>query len=137
LLSMMMLSFMRVPYYSWNLLSTPYKRNMLLLRSTYVVCNFLIKNLIATIMLWLKMILVTTLKEESMLMNSIINLMILYVFQKMSSYMIQLVTLLNVLLVIVTTMKEEVISTLFMFQVMIWCAHPLIIYNGIPLVIVI
>jgi ABC-type sugar transport system ATPase subunit len=30
---------MRVPYYFWNLLFTPERRNMLMLRSTYVVCE--------------------------------------------------------------------------------------------------
>jgi hypothetical protein len=60
-----------------------------------------------------------TLREESMPMNALINLMILFMCQKNPSYMIQLVTLLNSLLVIATTMKEEVINTLFMFLVMI------------------
>jgi hypothetical protein len=60
-----------------------------------------------------------TLREESMPMNALINLMILFMCRKIPSYMIQLVTLLNSLLVIATTMKEEVINTLFMFLVMI------------------
>jgi hypothetical protein len=76
--------------------------------------------------------LVTILKEESMLMNSLMNLIIPFMRQKFPSYMIQLVTLLNFLLVIATTMKEEVIRTLFMIQV-----HPLMICNGILLLAVI
>jgi hypothetical protein len=67
----------------------------------------------------LKMMLEITLKEKSMLMNALINLMILFMCQKFPSYMIQIVTLLNFLLVIAIIMKEEVISTLFMLIVMI------------------
>jgi hypothetical protein len=54
-----------------------------------------------------------------MLINSIINLIILFICQKIPSSMIRLFILLNFILVIATTMKEEVISTLFMLLVMI------------------
>jgi hypothetical protein len=60
-----------------------------------------------------------TLREESMPMNALINLMILFMCQKFPSYIIQLVALLNSLLVIATIIKEEVINTLFIFLVMI------------------
>jgi hypothetical protein len=76
------------------------------------------------------------LKEESMLMNALINLMILSMCVKFPNCMIQMFKLLN-FLVIATTMEEEVLSTLFMLLVMILCVHLLVICNGIPILSVI
>jgi hypothetical protein len=91
-------------------------------RSTYVVCNFLMNNLIEAMIL-LKMVLITTLKEEIMLMNAIINLMILFICQNFPRCMIQIVILLNFSLVIATIIKEEVMSALYMKLIIISCTY--------------
>jgi hypothetical protein len=77
------------------------------------------------------------LKEESMLMNALINLMILSMCLKFPNCMIQIFKLLNFLLVIATTMEEEVLSTLFMLLVMILCVYLLVMCNGIRILSVI
>ena len=69
-------------------------------------------------------------KEESMLMNSIKKSMTLFMCLKYLSCMIHIVILMNLLLVIPITMKEEVISSLLILVIII-CIHLLIIIMGI------
>jgi hypothetical protein len=90
-------------------------------------------TLVATMILELKVKLSTILKEESMLMIDIIHLLIIFPCHSIPSCMLQMVTLLNLFLMLVTIMKEEVISFLFMLLIIISCIYLQLICNGIPL----
>jgi hypothetical protein len=92
---------------------------MLMFRSTYVVWNFLMKNLIAAMIL-LKMVLITTLKEESILMNKFNDPLYLPKNSKMhdsNSHFAKFP------LIIATIMREEVMSALYMKIIIISCNY--------------
>jgi hypothetical protein len=69
------------------------------------------------------MILVTTLKEESILMNALIKLMMLFMCHKFPSCMIQMFILFNFLLVIAATMKEFIKYYLYASSNDMMCSH--------------
>jgi hypothetical protein len=92
---------------------------MLLLRSTYVVCNFLMKKSYCNHEAMFKNNIGNYFERAQHANECLINLMNLFMCQKFPSCMIQIFVPLNFLLVIATTMKEEVLSTLFMLPVMI------------------
>ena len=73
------------------------------------------------------MIILTIFKEESMLMNSITKSITLFMCLEYLSCIIQMAILSNLLLVIATTMKEEVTSALLMFVEIIGCTHQLVL----------
>jgi hypothetical protein len=95
---------------------------MLMLRNTCMVCNYLMhmRNLLAAMMSWLEVVLIIILKEESMIMNPSINLMIIFICHNSLRFMIQIVTLLTFPQVNAIIMKEGDISTLYILMITSW-----------------
>ena len=85
----------------------------------------------------LMLILATIFREESMITIAMIILMILPICINFQSYTLLVVILSNLLLVLVTIMKEEVISVFSMFLIILSCKYLLIICIGICLFAVI
>jgi hypothetical protein len=91
----------------------------------------LMKTLIATVILRLKMVLAIILREESMLMIAMIHLMILSIWLNLLSCVPLVDILLNLLPMLATTMKE-VISALLIYKQLEMCKYIIFICIGLP-----
>ena len=96
---------------------------MLMLKNTYVGWNYLtLITILATATMFM-LILATILREENMLMISMIISMILSMLQKLQSCTLLVVMLWILLLILATIMKEEVIRALFVLLIIMSYNH--------------